>query len=112
MPVYQYECPQGHEYEEFLLLKDYQKKTKCPECNKAGKKCFVMRQSAPTFTDKIFPYHDKALNRIFEYKQQRDAYLKRKGLVESGSGSMTKQQERTLMSWKKWGKEARYANRD
>ncbi len=110
MPVYCYECPSGHEYETVLSVKDYEKKTKCPDCKKVGKKIISTAQREPTFSDKMFPYYDRALNKVFETKSDRSSYLKRNQLSESGNGSMTSRQERDLLTkWRVGGFDPRIA---
>lgn len=98
MPVYDFECPKGHEYEEALSIKDYDKPTKCPHCKAKGNKVIKARQSSPTFSDRLFPYYDKALNRVFQDKSQRAAFLKKKGYCEDGGKNMTAKQERMVLS--------------
>lgn len=100
MPNYSYECPNGHEYENVLPVSEYKKKTKCHKCKKFGKKTITLRQSEPTFTDKIFPYYDRSLNKIFQTKSDRFDYLKKKGLEESGKGSTRWSEERKLYDWR------------
>lgn len=112
MPVYDFECKCGHEYEVYLSLSNYKKKTHCPKCQKVGKKVLKHRKSEPGFSDKVFPYYDKALNKIFQNKQEKSAFLKKHGYHETGSGSMKPSQERLVYSWRQWGREARNARRD
>lgn len=116
MPLYSYECSKGHSYDAALKVEDYQKKTKCPTCKRVGKKVISIAQKEPTFSDKIFPYYDKSLNKIFNNRSERSSYLQRKGLVESGNGTMTAKQERDLYTkWRIGGfdpKDARNVLRD
>jgi putative FmdB family regulatory protein len=100
MPQYDYECPKGHEYTEVLSVDDYQKSTKCPKCKKVGKKVIKLSQIEPTFSDKMFPYYDRSLNKVFENKADRSSYLKSKGLGDGNNGSMTRKQERQLYDWR------------
>lgn len=100
MPTYNYQCGSGHEYEKVLPLSEYEKKTKCPKCKKVGKRFISISQREPTFSDKIFPYYDRSLNKVFQNKSDRSGYLKRKGLSETGNGSMNWSQERKLYDWR------------
>lgn len=110
MPLYSYECPEDHEYEVPLKLEDYQKKTKCPKCGKVGKKTIGLSQKEPTFSDKIFPYYDRALNKIFHNKSERSSYLKKHNLSDGAGGTMTRRQELELYSrWRLGGFDARIA---
>lgn len=118
-PTYTYECQLatcGEEYEEVLKIADYKKRTFCPKCGNQGKKTIKLRSSEPTFSDKIYPYYDRALNKVFHSKGDRSSYMKRKGIQESGEGSSTWKQERKLYrEWRLGGfdpKIARHALRD
>lgn len=103
MPLYSYLCNNkkcGKEYDEALRVEDYQKPTNCPRCGKLGKKIIKASQKEPTFSDKIFPYYDRALNKVFQNRTERSSYLKRKGLSGDAGGTMTAKQERQLMGWR------------
>ena len=41
MPTYEYECPKGHEFEEFRAVKDRNAKSECPLCGATGKLTIV-----------------------------------------------------------------------
>jgi len=98
MPVYSYECPSGHEYDQVLPVKDYQKKTKCPDCKKVGKKLIVSRQTEPSFSDKLYPYLDPNLGRVCESPKHREQIMNEMGLhSKEGGRSTTLKQERYLM---------------
>lgn len=98
MPVYSYECPKGHEYEEALKVADYQKPTKCPECGEVGKKLIVTKQSEPTFSDRLYPYYDPNLGRVCHTPKHRQQIMKEMGVhSKEGWRSTTKKQERYLM---------------
>lgn len=103
MPTYSYVC-EDHKcresYEEVLPISEYQKQTKCPKCGHKGKKIIELAQKEPTFSDKIFPYYDRALNKVFESKSQRSSYLKMKKLSDNAGGTMTRKQERQLYDWR------------
>lgn len=99
MPLYDYECLNGHEYEKSLSLSEYDKKTKCPTCGKAGKKVIKQRQTEPGFSDTIYPLWDKVNNVIFNSASDRKRWMKEKG-YESKEDSMTRSQESLLRSWK------------
>lgn len=97
MPQYSYECPDGHEYTEVLPVVDYQKQTLCGECKKPGKKVIQFRQTEPTFSEKIFPYHDENLGRVVNSAQDRQRIMKEMGVVSfEGRRSTTAKQEKFL----------------
>jgi hypothetical protein len=97
MPLYSYICKNNHEYEEALSLDEYDKKTRCPKCKCVGEKSFKTRQTEPSFTDKLYPYWDKALNKVFNNPTERKTYLKSQGLEEKPTkNKMTPAQEREM----------------
>ena len=105
MPLYDFKCGQGHEYEEVLSLADYQNETKCPKCGESGVKIIKTGSRGPTFSDKIFPYYDRSLNKVFNNKIEKDSYLKSKNLM---LGDVSKQAEKRMYSWRSWGNESRH----
>ena len=97
MPVYDYECKKCKKnYEHFLTVENYLKKTKCPDCKSVGKKIVLFKKNEPSFSDKVFPYYDESAGQRFENNSERKKYLSDNGLVENGKGSMTKKQEERL----------------
>ena len=99
-PTYCYECPNGHDYEEVLPVKDYRKQTSCPKCSGNGEKVIKFRQTETTFTEKLFPFYDKSVNRVFHSSTERKEWLDRKGYVHNGKDSMNRKQERTIYGWR------------
>lgn len=96
-PLYSYVCKLGHDYEKFLPLSEFAKKTKCPTCKKVGNKIFATAQKEPTFTDKLYPYWDRGLNKVFHTPKERKNFLNSQGLEEKPSkGVMDRKQERFM----------------
>ena len=95
MPMYDYKCECGKVTEEFFKLEDYKARVKC-ECGKTAYRSFTMRQGEPSFTDKIYPYHDFALNKTLHSPSEKKAYLKKMGFSENPSKEFTtrKQEQR------------------
>ncbi len=112
MPVYVFGCPQEHEYEKFLHLADYNKTTKCPQCGKKGKRLIKPRASEPSFSDKVFPYYDTSLNKIFQDKGHKDKWMNKHGYIHTGGDHMTWKQERKVLQMRQWGSNARHARQD
>lgn len=114
MPTYCYACKAGHEYEQILPMAECNAKTKCPKCGKVGKKIFKMTQAEPSFSDKLFPYWDKSLNKVFNNPAERKSYLKEQGLEQRESkGSMNLKQERMMYEMRIGNhdpRDRRYAN--
>ena len=102
MPLYDFECKKCKNiFESFLKLENYKDKVPCPKCKGNTEKVITVRQKEPTFTDKLYPYFDKALNKVFHSPSERKSYLKEKDLVEVPSkDGMTRQQEREMYSWR------------
>lgn len=99
MPTYSYQCPNNHEYDKVLKMADYQKPTKCPTCNKRGKKTLAVSQSEPTFTQKLYPYYDPALGRVCNSPTERKQIMVELGVQpKEGWRRTTAKQERYLMS--------------
>jgi len=97
MPVYNYVCDKcNKEYDEFLKMADCKQETKCPDCGEVGRRDYSMRQSEPTFTDKLYPYWDRALNKVFHNKNERSAHLEKVGLRENGGETMNRKQEQMM----------------
>ena len=43
MPQYEYECPEGHEFELTSSMSEMKRKAKCPECGKMAKRAIRNR---------------------------------------------------------------------
>lgn len=98
MPVYAYHCDKcDNPYEQFLPMAECKKKTRCPTCKKFGKRDYSIGTKGPTFTDKLYPYWDKALNKVFNSPQERKGWLKANGYEEKPRHDhMNRKQERMM----------------
>jgi len=113
MPVYAYSCSKcWKDYDQYLTLEKYEEKTFCPDCNGEGNRVIAPRQKEPTFSDKIFPYYDTSLNKIFSDRTEKQKWMDKHGYVNTGGDRMTKKQERMVYGMRHWGKNARNARRD
>lgn len=52
MPLYEYECPNGHRTEKFLSLAEADKRIKCPQCGKRTERVFS-RTGAPILKEGV-----------------------------------------------------------
>lgn len=102
MPIYPYQCKScSHNFDEYFSIKDYREIIKCEKCSKKAKRTWELNKKEPGFQDKLFPYHDFALNKTFETPSDRKNYLKKKGMVQAESKDfMSRKQERLMYSWR------------
>jgi DNA-directed RNA polymerase subunit RPC12/RpoP len=95
---------------DFLKAKE---KIRCRHCGgRAFLKGFKGGNTEPTFSDKIFPYYDRSLNKIFHDKSEKQVFMKKHGYVNTGGDHMTRKQEREVYAMRHWGANARNARRD
>jgi putative FmdB family regulatory protein len=88
MPLYDVSCEKcSHEFEYFSSLKDFSKKIKCEKCGEKCQRIISPRQKSPTFTEKLYPYFDRALHKRFDSPSERKSYLKANDLHEVPSKS-------------------------
>lgn len=97
MPTYEFNCKCGEVFDEVYTIAERNTPTKCPKCKKLAKRVISMRQKEPGFTDKLYPYWDRGLNKVFNSPTERKSYLKSQGLEQRESkGTMTAKQERMM----------------
>jgi hypothetical protein len=82
MPLYRYECPEGHVTEEYRRLKDWVESVECSnhDCKYTASICFPTRIGVQTFN----PYVEENINGTpipITSKKQRDELLKKHGLT-------------------------------
>ena len=103
MPMYQFKCSKGHDYEEMLPMDEYAEPAKCPICKNFGERVFALRQSEPSFTEKLYSsgngYYDVGLGRVFHSERERKSFMQENGYRSKGSEkTMTAKQERFMYS--------------
>lgn len=97
MPTYEFLCPKSHRFEEVYSVAERDKPTKCPKCKKRANRVIAMRQKEPTFTDKLYPYWDRGLNKVFNSPSERSGYLKANNIEQKETkGTMSAKQERMM----------------
>ena len=105
MPLYSFECKNGHSFDEVYSIAERDTRTKCPTCKKQAKRVISSRQTAPGFTDKLYSsgngYYDVGLGQVFHTPKERSDFMKREGFFHKGSEqSMSRKQERFLYSYR------------
>lgn len=77
MPLYDYRCPEGHQFERFLHLENYATQQECPSCGLAA----VRQVSAPFVVSDLEGYTSPVDGRWVEGKAARREDLRRNGCV-------------------------------
>lgn len=97
-PQYDYSCPNGHDYTEFLSIAEYQTQTHCPECKEPGTKVFLPSKKEPSFSEKLYPYFDPNLGRVCHTPKHREQIMKQMGVYSmEGRRTTNLRQERYLL---------------
>jgi putative FmdB family regulatory protein len=85
-PLYDFECPEcENEFEHFLKLENYKANVRCPKCKHRSNKVIRPKRTEPSFTEKLYPYFDRALRKRFDSPSERKAYLIKHDLRENPS---------------------------
>ena len=56
MPLYCFRCPDGHDFEQMLSMKDCMKKQKCPECGKRAIRNLIAEHASGTVDSQMREY--------------------------------------------------------
>jgi len=98
MPLYDYECECGKVLEAAAPMSESSKSIDCT-CGQEAKRIITLRQAAPKFTDKLYPFHHDGLGEVVHSSKDIHDKCKANGFASPHEDcSMSSKQEKTLLA--------------